>query len=311
MAQGAFSSLFSRRTPGGIYTIQGIDQTPGKVWFVSSTATGAANASGRGQSPDSPFATLGYAYSSDVLSSGDVVYVMPGHTETIGSAGAITADIAGVTVIGLGTGAARPTFNSTTTDATILISAASTKWVNLLHVANTAVDVVSGIIVTGADCTLIDIEGREDGTTKQFVDWLGISTGADRCKVVRAKFIGAAGDAGQSGIQVTAVANEVELHSPWVEGTLAAGCIETTAANLRMLIKDSVTRNLHATQDGGIVLGASTTGMIINPVTRSATNDADGFNLAFVGAAAAWFNPLVVNLAGEKGGSSLTASAAA
>jgi hypothetical protein len=306
-----FSPLFSRRTPGGVYTVAGIDEVPGNVYFVSSTTTGAADSAGAGLTPDAPFATLSYAFSSDVLASGDVVYLMPGHTETLASAGAVTMDIAGVRVVGLGRGAARATFNHTTTDATILITAASITVENILTVANTAVDVVAGIVVTGADVTLIDVEGREDGATKQYVDWLGISTGAARCKLIRPKFIGAAGDAGQSGIQVTAAVAEVVMERPWVVGTLAAGCIETTAANTLMVIRDSVTRNLHATQDGGIVCNAGTTGQIINAVTQSATNDADGFNLAFVGAAVAWFNPLVVNLAGERGGAPLTASAAA
>lgn len=306
-----YSDLASTYEPGGMFTIAGIERNPGRVFFVDSAASGAANDVASGRSPKKPFATLSYAFSSDRVASGDLVYVMPGHVENLAAAGAVTADIAGVKVVGLGQGAARPTFNFTTTDATFLITAASVWVENVLTVANTAVDVVAGIVVTGTDVTLVDVEGREDGATKQFVDWLGIGTGGGRCRLIRPKFVGAAGDAGQSGIQVTAAVAEVYIEDPWVVGTLAAGCIETTAANTHMVIKGSVTRNLHSTQDGGIVLNSGTTGQIINPVTQSATNDADGFNLAFVGAGAAWFNPLVVNLAGEKGGSPLTASAAA
>jgi hypothetical protein len=309
MAQGQFSPLFSRRTPGGIYTVQGIDQVPGKVWFVNS-ATGS-DTSGAGQSPDSPFDSLAYAYSSDVLSSGDVVYVMPGHTESITGAGTVTADIAGTTVIGLGTGASRPTFNFTATGSTFAVSGAGVKLVNLLTVANTAVDVVQGIIVTGADCQLIDIEGREDGTTKQFADWMAIHTGAARCKVIRPRFRGAAGDGGQSAIQVTAVVDGVEIRDAVIYGTFTAGGIETTAANTDMLIDRAIVRQAHATQDGGIVLNSGTTGWVVDPKIWSATNDANGFNLAIVAAGAAVYGALVVNLAGESGGAWGTASAAA
>lgn len=311
MTQSRYTPLFSRRTPGGIYTISGIDKVPAAVWFVGSTVTGAANGTSNGYSPDSPFATLSYAYSSDVLSSGDVVYVMPGHTETIGSAGAVTADIAGVTVIGLGSGAARPTFNFTTTDGTMLITAASNRWVNLLTVANTAIDVVDGIIVTGADCVLEDIHGREDGTTKQFVLWLRINTGAARCKVIRPKFEGTAGDAGVGAIKISAAVDSVYIEDAWVVGTHSSGSIFSSAAATNTIIVRPICRQSHATQDGGVVLNAGNTGMVISPRVWSATNDADGFNLALVGAGAVFFDPLVVNLAGEKGGSPLTASAAA
>ena len=311
MADLMHSDLTSRYQPGGNFTVAGIERTPRRIWFVDSAAAGAANDSASGTSPDKPFATLAYAFSSDSVESGSVVYVMPNHVENLAAAGAITMDIAGVRVVGLGQGATRPTANFTTTDATLLITAASVRVENILTVANTAVDVVAGIVVTGADCTLVDVEGREDGATKQFVDWLGVGTGGARCRIIRPKFIGAAGDAGQSGIQVTAAVAEVYIEDPWVVGTLAAGCIETTAANTNMVVKNSLTRNLHATQDGGIVLNSGTTGQIVNPVPQSATNDADGFNLAFVGAGAAWFNPLVVNLAGERGGAPLVASAAA
>ncbi len=307
-AQGVYSPLFSRKTPGGVYTVSGIDDTPGKVWFVNSAS--GTNAAGYGMTPDSPFDTLGYAYSSDAVAAGDTVYVMPGHTETIGSAGAVTADIAGVTVIGLGRGAARPTFNFTTTDGTILITAASNRWVNLLTVANTAVDVVDGIIVTGADCELIDIHGREDGTTKQFVLWLRMHTGAARCKVIRPRFIGAAGDAGVAAIKISGVIDGVQIEDAWCVGIHSSGTIFSDASATDTLIARAFCRQAHATKDGGIVLAAGNTAVVIDCMVQSATNDADGFNLAFVGAAAAFFNPLAVNLAGEKGGSPLVASAA-
>lgn len=310
--QATFTPLFSRHQPGGVYTIAGIDQVPGDAWFVDSAASGAGVTTSHGRTPDSPFSTLAYAFSSDLVGSGDVVYVMPGHTETVDAAGDITMDIAGVRVVGLGSGSARPTFTwATSTAATWLITAANVTVENVLCTTTGTIDVVAGILVTGADCTIIDLEARESAATSQFVDFLGIGTGAARAKLVRPKVHGAAGDASQSGIQVTAAVNDVVLEEPWVVGTFAAGCIETTAANTDMLIVSSRTENAHATQDGGIVLNSGTTGLIINPVTKSATNDADGFNLAFVGAGAAWFNPLVVNNAGERGGAPLTASAAA
>jgi hypothetical protein len=304
----AYTPLFAR-SGAGIVTVVDIGETPGNVFFVNS-ATGT-DATGHGRRPDAPLASLSYAYSSDLVTSGDVVYVMPGHTETVGSAGAVTADIAGVTVIGLGSGATRPTFNFTTTDGTMLISAASTKWVNLLCVANTAVDVVDGIVVTGADCTLVDIHGREDGTTKQFVLWLRLHTGAARARLIRPRFLGAAGDAGVAAIKISGVIDGVYIEEAWCVGIHSSGTIFSDASATDTMIVGAFCRQAHATKDSGIALAAGNTAVIINPMIQSATNDADGFNLAIVAAAGAVYNPLVVNLAGERGGAWGTASAAA
>jgi hypothetical protein len=309
-ASGKYTPLFAN-SAHGIQTVVDIAETPGNVWFVSSTATGGSDASGYGRRPDKPFATLAYAYSSDVLAANDTVYVMPGHVETIAGAGSVTADIAGVTVIGLGSGAARPTFNFTGTASTILITAASTKWVNLLTVANTAVDVVDGIIVSGADCTLVDIEGREDGTTKQFVLWLRLHTGAARARLIRPRFLGAAGDAGVAAIKISGVIDGVYIEDAWCVGIHSSGTIFSDASATDTMIVRAFCRQGHATKDSGIALAAGNTAVLRDCMIQSATNDADGFNLAIVAAAGAVFNPSVVNLAGERGGAWGTASAAA
>lgn len=309
--QAKFSPLFSRHAPGGPYTVEGIDRTPGDIWFVDSAATAAGATTGHGRTPEKPFSTLAYAFSSDLVGSGDTVYVMPGHAENVSAAGTITMDIAGVKVVGLGQGAVRPTITWTATDATWLITAASCTVENVVCLVSTAIDVVQGILITGADTTIAALEAREGGATMQFVDFCTFHTGAARGKVTGFRYAGAAGDAGQSALQVTAAVAGIRFEDIWISGTFAAGNIETTAANTDMLLKDAYCVQAHATKDTGIALNGGTTGMIVNPRVQSATNDADGFNLAIVAAAAAVFNPLVVNLAGESGGAWGTPSAAA
>jgi hypothetical protein len=56
---------------------------------------------------------------------------------------------------------------------------------------------------------------------------------------------------------------------------------------------------------------ATSTGYIANNLLRTATNDANGFNNAVVGADMQWYENYVVNLDGETGGLVGTASAAA
>src|SRR5512138_1472506 len=102
----ARTELFSRKQPGGVYTIEGIDKQPGAVFFVHS-GTGTDGA-GYGKNPDSPVATLDYAIGLCTASKGDVIYVLPGHAENLTTATSLTMDVAGVKVIGLGWGPLRP-----------------------------------------------------------------------------------------------------------------------------------------------------------------------------------------------------------
>jgi hypothetical protein len=308
--QAKFSPLFVRNAPGGPFTVEGIDRTPGDLWFVDSNATGAGATTNHGYSPEAPFSTLSYAFSSDLVGSGDTVYLMPSHAETVSGAGTITMDIAGVKVIGLGQGGIRPTFTFSAAAATWLITAASCSVDNILCTVSGVTDVVAGITVTAADVTLTNIEAREGGATAQFVDFLILGAGSTRAKIKGFKFAGAAGDASVQAISVTSAVADVHIEDVWIYGTHTGGSIVTSAANLNMLIKGAYMYNLSAAQDGGVVLNAGTTGLVINTYTFGASHDANGFNLSTVAAAAAVFDAQVVNLAGERGGYWGTASTA-
>lgn len=106
---------------------------PGRVFWVSSNTTGLL-AGQRGGSDgnrgtfDSPFATVGYAFSQCIANRGDVIMCKAGHAETIVNATSSPSlwNIAGVAVVGLGSGAARPTFTmGVSAAANIVVSAAN------------------------------------------------------------------------------------------------------------------------------------------------------------------------------------------
>lgn len=126
-------------------TIRGIPlvQThPGKAYWVSNNTTGLL-AGQRGGSDgnrgtfDSPFATLAYAVTQCIANRGDVIFIKPGHAESIATATALPFNIAGIAIIGLGVGAARPTFTYTTANtATIPVSVANVSVQNCVFTAN-------------------------------------------------------------------------------------------------------------------------------------------------------------------------------
>src|SRR4051812_43339644 len=99
----------------------------GKTVYVDSNVAGSD-----GSSPDSALATLDSAFDKVPASQGDVIVVMPGHTEAVVAAAGILCDVAGVTIVGLGTGRQRPVINfGTLTSATISVTAANVNFYNM------------------------------------------------------------------------------------------------------------------------------------------------------------------------------------
>src|SRR3990167_2987353 len=80
---------------------------PGTVRYVNSNGGGSTTSGGLTR--ESAFTTLDSAI--DASSAGDTIVPMEGHAETQSASGALfAADVAGIKVIGEGTGARRPTF---------------------------------------------------------------------------------------------------------------------------------------------------------------------------------------------------------
>lgn len=148
---------------------------PGKVFWVSNASTAMlsnqrAGSDGNDGSFNAPFATLDYAVGQCVASRGDIIFIKPGHTETVSSATALALDVAGVAIIGLGTGSLRPTFTlNTATTATIGVSAANVALKNIRISANFA-DIVAAVTTANAPYfTMEDVEIRATATDMNFL----------------------------------------------------------------------------------------------------------------------------------------------
>ena len=87
----------------GMPVIGGAYSTTGSVFFVDSNTGSNGNS---GADKDHPFADIDYAIGRCTASKGDIIFVMPGHSET--AATQITCDVAGVSIIGLGRGGNNP-----------------------------------------------------------------------------------------------------------------------------------------------------------------------------------------------------------
>src|SRR3990167_6216276 len=150
-------------TSWGIPVLGAADPLSGHVFCVSSGASDGG-ADGNEGSYDSPLLTWDAAVGRCVANRGDVIYLMPGYTQTISAADGVLMDIAGVTVIGMGNDADRPeiTFD-TLTSASIRITAANCTIKNVIGVAG--LDALANPFhVQAAGCTL-DIVWRDASAT--------------------------------------------------------------------------------------------------------------------------------------------------
>jgi hypothetical protein len=116
------------------------------------------------------YTSLALAVASCVASRGDTIIIAPGHTESISSATALTLSIAGVTIIGLGTGSLRPTLTlDTVATATINVTAANVMIKNVLFVANFAAVASVFTLTTAKDFAVVGCEFRDTDSTHNFV----------------------------------------------------------------------------------------------------------------------------------------------
>ena len=151
--------------PGGFnnVTIRGVPITqshPGQVYWVSNaTPTLPGQVGGSDGNPgtfNAPFGTLEYAISRCTADRGDIIFIKPGHAETISSATALSFDIAGVAIVGLGTGTKRPTFTlGTAATTTIAVTADNVSILNCRFIGN-FLSITSAFTVAAAAYFTID-----------------------------------------------------------------------------------------------------------------------------------------------------------
>ncbi len=218
--------LFSRHQPGGVFTIQDMQDHPGSIFFVDGNHAAAEDSAGAGRSPDKPLATIDYAIGLCTANKGDVIYVMPGHTEAISAAGGIKMDVAGVSIVGLGWGSLKPTISlGTATTATFQVTAANCRISNLAFVS--AIDSLAVILdldegnFVAEDC---DFSGP---STLEVLNFVNMATTKDDFTFRRCKFKQVADPAGTDAAANTGVFYLVDTENVLIEGCEFYGFFET------------------------------------------------------------------------------------
>lgn len=150
--------------------------TAGNYWFVNS-ATG--NSGGPGAF-DAPYATLAQAIA--VAAANDVIVIQAGHAETIIAAGGVTVNKAGLQIVGLGTGDARPQFTfGTATTASFLITSASVSVTNIIGLAG--IDQLTQPFDVRASGVTLGIEWRDTATNVEALRAVLGTAAADKLNI--------------------------------------------------------------------------------------------------------------------------------
>ena len=154
--------------------------TMGNIYHVDSGADTADN-DNAGTNPKQPLATLDGAINKTTASNGDVILVHPGHAETISAAAAITFDVAGVTVIGMGVGNSRGTITldtATTTD--IDVTADDVQIHNLIFSMNYA-DIAGVFDLSAAGFVVNNCDFVDTAASMNFVELIVCTTTNNEC----------------------------------------------------------------------------------------------------------------------------------
>lgn len=167
--------------PGGVVlrNVPVLQVQPALVLWVSNVTTGLLKGvrGGSNQNKGSyldPFATLQAALDACVANRGDIIYIKPGHAETISSATALLFNKAGVTIIGQGLGSARPSFTFNTADtAKIPVSADNISVSNIRFIGNFLSIATVFLLTTAASFT---VDNCDFSDTSAVLGFLSIIT---------------------------------------------------------------------------------------------------------------------------------------
>lgn len=256
---------------GGV-TMRGLPilQThPGEVfWVGNATASimkghsGASN--GNPGTFARPFATIDYAIGRCTAGRGDIIVVKPGHAETITAAGAIAADVAGVAIVGLGTGSAMPTITFGHAAATLAITAPNTTWNNIKFVSGAADGSWITLSALADGCSFESCEFLDTSTVLNYLNFITLTTLCHNVSFKNCIGIGLSAS-NDSFILMGAVHDRFYMEGcQWqneIAQTSVVGQIKTTGDVTNAWIKDCFFRSnidgaLHIDFDGTACSGA-------------------------------------------------------
>ena len=205
-------------------------------YVCSTTGTDAA---GYGACEGKPLATIDYAV--NLCSAGDTIYVMEGHNEGIVLT-EIDFDVAGINVIGLGTGSRKPTIDFDHASALIAVGASNITLKNLrFRVSANAVTVGLNIEAGFTGINVVDCDfGYAETASDEFNNAVIINVGCNDVTIDRCYFAAGA-QAAVNAIQLVGASDNVIIRNCRITGSYSTSCINgITTASTNLLIEKNL-----------------------------------------------------------------------
>lgn len=236
--------------PGGIRSSFGTFLPPGaRVVYLRST--GASNTDPP-EIADRIVQTLAAALLQCRANYGDVIYVLPGHSESVTTTPTF---VAGVRIIGIGHGGNRPVFRWTATTSQWAITVADVIFSGLRLRLEGANGVVKAIVSTAADTVFegCDIEMASGATNKATIG-IEVGAGATRFRITGCRFRGTATHNVTDGVKIVSAVDGVTIENCQMvfSATAANGLVHFTAAATNVVCRDLDMYNTHTSSTATI-----------------------------------------------------------
>jgi len=206
-----------------------------------------------------------------LASAGDYIYLAPGHAENISSATGCVADVAGITIVGLGTGSRISTLTCTAATALVSVTAANVRISNVKVVANFANVASLVTLAATADGAVIDnCIFTDTSTILNMLNCITVAADCDNIQLINNRFDAIASATSDSAIELAGGSDNSVIQGNKIYGTFTDGGVLASAAastNLTVLDNvigciDAIAWDSHASTTGLFgrnLLGANTT----------------------------------------------------
>jgi len=265
-------------------------------YFVSSVS---GNANNDGSTKEKATTTIAKALDFCTASQGDVIWLLPGHAETISAAAGIALDVAGVSIIGIGSGALQPSITfDTIISADMDVDAADITIENVSFIANFA-DITTAIDVNATGCTFRGCRFTEAATNMNALVWIAdallLASNNLTIENCTAKVVDASNTHFTNFVETGdgyVIRNNV-LFGDW--GTL---CIGGAGVVTNILIADNIINNTATTADACINLDATSTGAVVRNLCGGGDSVANGVAAAACVLAENYYQLVTADLSG-------------
>jgi len=230
---------------------------------------------------------------------------MPGYTETVTASDLAISTVAGVAIVGMGSGGLKPTFTSTATGSLVTCAVNNVSIYNLRFVSSIAA-VVSGLSITGEDFSMDSCELMCEDAADEFLVGVITTAAAMGLSITNCTFNAESTIAGEAvtGVPTAAIrtlGDRSFIAGNYILGSYSDAAIENiTTAILGSTIIDNDIYNINTTAASFIAVAAGSTGLIMkNMGTSLFTTTPEG---ALINPAMAMSQNFIAGVLTETGG---------